>query len=104
MAALPKIGGQPATDIVLPNGWVERTFRASNVASGADDEWVVTGLSNITSIVGCVAIGTAVPTTPPVFRRNAQGTGSIEGSTPGALAIETGDALILWEITVKGVP
>ena len=75
------------------------TFRSGTTGVASATEWIPTGLSEITSLVGSYVEGTA--TTGTNFVLNAQGTGVAAGTNPGDLAVETAAAAVVV-VTVKG--
>jgi len=88
----------------LPLGNVSvKTFRTTTGSlAAAADEWIDTGLSEVLAIVGHAVHGIAGATIN--FVKNAQGTGQAEGSTLGALGIESSAASTVVEVTVLGRP
>lgn len=79
-----------------------KTLRFTIANANAGDEWIVTGLSTIESVVGSAVIGQADVAETPAFRKNAQGTDVAEGTNHGDLAVEGNAAT--FEVTVIGRP
>jgi hypothetical protein len=77
-----------------------RTFSVTIANANAADEWIVTGLSKVITVLGIIRNGTAVGANLPAIVKNAAGTGQTADTTMGALALE-GDAAT-YEVTVVG--
>lgn len=93
------------TDRLPVGNLVQKTFRTSALGTAAADEWIATGLSWIKAVVGLVVIGATTSTVALAVTKNAQGTGTAEGTNPGDLGIESTDAGIdVVEVTVLGLP
>jgi hypothetical protein len=81
------------------------TLRCSGaVAENATDEFLRTGLSKITAIVGNVIIGATTSTSSFTFKKNAQGTAAAAVAENGALGFETAVDVDVFEVTVIGTP
>jgi len=104
MGALTKVSvdsGTPIEDRRNPTGGkVTKTFRATTGAN-ADDEYIVTGLSKIDTILGWSPIGTTPAALTIVFVKNARGANIGEDVNAGDLGVKSTGALA-FEVTVIG--
>lgn len=83
-----------------PSGqYFERTFRCTT-GTVQSAEWIDTGFSEVLAVVGYAQL-TLASVPAAFFRLNGQGTGTTEGSTPGALGINTGGGGEI-QVTVLG--
>lgn len=87
----------------LPVGDLAQVTFTCTTGAAAANEWVVTGLSTISAIIGAVVTGADPQLSTLNFVKNAQGTGVAEGTNHGDLGIESPTAETI-EVTVLGRP
>jgi len=80
--------GPRRVELIEDVEYVTQTYRVTTGAA-QDDEYIVTGYSDIVAVVGCVQIDAAASETQvPFFVKNARGTSIAADTNAGDLGIE----------------